>query len=168
MTDLPSHSTQRERELAAIRELTDYLGIDEDVRAQAARIWEIIAPKVDNIIEAFYVRLHGTQAGALLDAAVIGRLKLSQRQHWQELFGSRFDDAYLRSATRVGIRHRGIGLDPKWYVAGYTVIKMDLTQAIMRTPMSLTDKARLIQTLDKYVAVDMGLALSSYAAAIMD
>ena len=61
----------------------------------------------------------------MLDEATIERLKMRQKQHWQALSLARS----TRSTFEVfddGIKHHEIGLDSKWYIAGYAIIKAAL------------------------------------------
>ena len=58
----------------------------------------------------------------------------------------------------IGIKHHEIGLDSKWYIAGYAIIKAAFAEKIMEAPLPLKAKTALIVTLEKYVAIDMALA----------
>ena len=64
----------------------------------------------------------------------------------------------------IGIKHHEIGLDSKWYIAGYAIIKAAFAEKIMEAPLPMRAKSALIVTLEKYVAIDMALALSAYSS----
>ena len=55
-----------------------------------------------------------------------------------------------------------------WYVAGYMTLKISFTNVIAETALPPITKGRLIKSLDKFVAFDMALALSTYDAVVLD
>jgi|SRR5581483_508086 len=151
-----------------MNELIRYLGIDTRAELLAERLWFLLEGSVEEIIAAFYDNTRHSGAGVLLDDASIERLKVRQKQHWHSLFCSGFDQDYVRSVSLIGIKHHEIGLDSKWYIAGYAIIKAAFAGKIMEAPLPLGAKSALIITLEKYVAVDMALALSAYSSWLVD
>ena len=145
-----------------------FLAIDQQSRRDAVQIWRLIEPRADGIIENFYAEVLRSELDLSLNAKTIDRLKPKQKEHWKTLFESRFDQEYFNNASLIGIRHREIGLDAKWYVAGYMKIKNCFSTEIVKAPAPLSTKARLGATLDKYIAVDMALAISSYTSLLVD
>jgi len=53
-----------------------------------------------------------------------------QAEHWSIILKGDFSSEYLASATRIGETHARIGLEPKWYIAGYNFIIERVTQEI--------------------------------------
>ncbi len=151
-----------------LKKLLQFLEIDEATRAHARLLWTTLTPQADSIIERFYERVHEARITRHINSPVIARLKVKQKAHWAALFGSNFDDAYANSVRRIGLTHRDIALDPLWHVAGYMAIKIQMAEAVAASALTPLEKTRLIRTLDKYIAVDMGLALSAYNAAVLD
>jgi hypothetical protein len=70
--------------------------------------------------------------------------------------------------TLIGIKHHEVGLDSKWYIAGYAMMKAAFMERILEAPLPPNLKSALIVTLEKYVAVDMALALSTYSSWLVD
>lgn len=66
------------------------------------------------------------------------------------------------------MRHREIDLDLMWYVLGYAALKISFTEVIIDSQLPPITKGRLVKALEKYVAFDMALALSTYSAAVVD
>jgi Protoglobin len=149
-------------------ELIRYLGIDTRTELLAERLWYLLEGSVEEIIAAFYNNTSYSTAGIMLDQATIERLKVRQKQHWESLFSSAFDEKYVRSVSTIGIKHHEIGLDSKWYIAGYAIIKAAFAEKIMEAPLPVRAKSALIVTLEKYVAIDMALALSAYSSWLID
>ena len=120
------------------------------------------------MIERFYAKVRTFDISPHVTDEAIARLKARQKDHWTALFGAQFDDAYVNSVRKIGIRHRDIALNPMWYVAGYMLLKIEFTRVVVEAPLPPITKGRLIKTLDKFAAYDMALALSTYDAAVLD
>ncbi len=148
--------------------ILSFLDIDDTERLRARRLWEIIAPQVDSVLECFYARLAGTEPGDLLAAHGTVRLNAQQKKHWERLFAADFSEDYQAGVRRIGLRHREIGLDPRWYIASYSALKLQFIEVITGSEIGTEEKTLMIRTLEKFVAIDLGLALSAYSAAILE
>jgi len=144
--------------------LIEVLEIDVRSRRIARLIWPMVEGRATEIVEAFYA---GARHSAI-ELPVIERLKACQHQHLKGLFEGRFDEPYLRSASLLGIAHCEMGLDCKWHVIGYARMKGELTKGILGSQLSSPSKAKLLAILDKYLALDMAISLSSYACILLE
>ena len=152
-----------------MQDIVRYLGIDTRSQMLAERLWDFLDGPSSEIIDAFYRDTRQSAAGILLDEQMIERLMSKQREHWRSLFSSGFDESYLRRASMIGIKHHDVGLDPKWYIAGYALMKARfIEQLLLQTTVPLPLKSAMIIALEKYVAVDMALALSSYSSWLVE
>lgn len=150
------------------QKMMQFLEIDAETRASAVTLSELLTPHFDTVIEEFYVAVKDFQINPHVTDKSIAMLKQKQKQHWLSLFHSRFDDEFFSSVSRIGVRHRDINLNPMWYVAGYTRLKLAFIEVIIRSDLHAVTKGQLVKTLDKYIAVDMALAMSAYDAVILD
>lgn len=148
--------------------LIRFLNIDVEAKRDAAAIWPLIAHRVDPVIETFYAEVRRSDTALPLSRPFVQRLKAKQKDNWQALFEGRLDQQYFNSASLIGINHCEIGLDPKWYIAGYMRIKRDFSHTILDSSLPPATSAGLITTLDKYVALDMALTISSYTSLLVD
>ncbi len=151
-----------------MNELIRFLEIDARARQYAKLLWPLVEDHAGDIIEKFYIEARKSDMEPALDDETISRLKLKQIEHWQALFSSKFDKQYFSRASLVGIKHCEIDLDPKWYIAGYNKIRGQFVKLILDSPLPTSTKSNLVATLDKYVALDMALALSSYSSWLVD
>lgn len=150
-----------------IDQLLDFLEIDADTLASGEILADLLSPQLDDIVEDFYGHMEGFDVNALVAADVMPALKQKQKQHWLALFKSGFGPDYCASARRIAIRHRDIELSPLWYIAGYTRLKLAYIEAILTSDVEPAAKRRLLRALEKYIAIDMALALSAYDAVVL-
>jgi methyl-accepting chemotaxis protein len=151
-----------------IEKLLRFLEIDEHQYKLAEALWGVLAPNADAVLDSFYHKVRQVGIEPLLTDDDVARLKERQKIHWERLFRARFDQDYLASVARIGLRHRGIGLDLGSYAAGYIGLKIEFGNVIVHSELPVVAKGLLVKTLDKFVAVDMALALSTYDAALLD
>jgi len=151
-----------------IPELLRFIEIDDETKRHGQEIWLLLEPHADAIVTNFYGRVKAFEISTHVTDAAIERLMTKQKQHWASLFASQFETVYANSVRRVGIKHRDIALSPMWYVLGYMVLKIAFTEVLAEAALPPIRKGRLIKTLDKYVAFDMALALSTYNAVVVD
>ena len=106
-------------------------------------------------------------AGSQKMQAAAGR----QVKHWSAIAAADFGDAYVQSAKRIGRIHADIGLEPRWYVGGYTVIIDQLVSVVLEQlwPKGLGLRApgcerasHALSALLKASLFDMELVISTY------
>lgn len=149
-----------------LQELLAFLQVGEHDRRNAKLIWSIVEPAAGRITEAFYAEVLRTDINFGIRPDMIDRLQAKQLAYWSALFDSRFDAEYMRQASIVGLRHKEFGVTPQWYVAGYTKVKWAFSRRLDEVAAPAAPELR--HTLEKYTAIDMGLALSSYSAELLD
>jgi methyl-accepting chemotaxis protein len=151
-----------------IDRLLEFLDVDAPTKRSGKLLSDLLGPQLDDIIDRFYTSVQQFDINPHVTDRAIGALKISQKQHWVELFNSQFDEGYLRNVRRIAVRHRDIDLDPMWYIAGYMRIKLAFIEVIIRSAFPVEVKGQLIKTLDKYIAIDMALALGTYDTVVLD
>ncbi len=151
-----------------MKDIVRYLGIDTRTQLLAERLWGVLEEPSGEIVAAFYRDARQSAVGKLFDELTIGQLLDKQKEHWRALFTSQFDEQYQRSATLIAIKHHELGLDPKWYIAGYALIRLRFTEILLKAALSQATKEALTATLEKYIAIDMALSLSIYSSWLID
>lgn len=151
-----------------IEGLQRFLEIDDETKTHGRELWKVLAPRADGVIGKFYRRVQEEAINSHVTDAAIERLKVQQKRHWAELFNSQLGEADAARARRVSMRHREIDLNPMWLAAGYMMLKIEFTNVIVEADLPTATKGRLIKVLDKYIAFDLALALSTYGAVVVD
>jgi methyl-accepting chemotaxis protein len=146
-----------------------FIGIDSPTRAILPDLWRLLEPQLEPVLTRFYKHV---RAEPMLDRMIGSRqnsLEKAQSRHWERLFSGQFDADYAASIDRIGRIHQKIGLDQRWYVAGYQFVLSELTGVLARRFRFSPDKAtRHITALNKVVLFDLDLALSTYQAVLIE
>jgi methyl-accepting chemotaxis protein len=132
---------------------------------------DVLARALPGIVRGFYDHLRGEPEPMKLfrSDAVIAHAAERQTEHWLSLFSGRFDTSYFESARRIGQIHSKIGLEPRYYIAGYafTVSRLYDVAAHSHASRPQPKKAQdtlseLLRALNQAVMLDMDLAISIY------
>ena len=148
----------------------DLLEIDAAVRASLRSAAMLLEPCLDGVLDRFYDHMAGfNESRAVIGDRSVSRLKGAQRLHWEQLFSGAFDATYREHARAVGHAHERIGLEPTWYIGGYSFVLTRLIERLLerhrRDPARATKE---ITALVKAVMLDMDIAISVYIRACND
>ena len=89
--------------------------------------------------------------------------------HWNHILGGDFGPDYVQSVQKIGIRHNMIGLEPKWYIGGYSFISERVIEQLIAERVTgmfaggvrkkLAQEAGAFM---KALLLDIDLAISTY------
>jgi methyl-accepting chemotaxis protein len=147
---------------------TRFIGLDPEACRLLSAFWPMVQAELPKIIDAFYQHVTSVPHLKQLVGDQIPRLKQVQTAHWQRLFSGRFDAAYFTGVRTVGLVHHRVGLEPRWYIAGYTfVLNRLIALALARQRWSSGKAAPLIAAINAGVMLDMDIAISVYQEALL-
>ncbi|VAV89410.1 hypothetical protein MNBD_ALPHA06-1772, partial [hydrothermal vent metagenome] len=93
-----------------------------------------------------------------------------QLQHWLRIASGRFDNEYYQGVRIIGQVHAKLGLEPRWYIAGYTFITSELFSFIATEfsakgfggAKNIEKQIGFLTAINKAACLDMDLAISIY------
>jgi methyl-accepting chemotaxis protein len=93
--------------------------------------------------------------------------------HWSLIASGAFDEDYVDAVTRIGNVHAKLGLEPNWYIGGYSYILEALVTEIITGELGgfgrarkARDTSRGIASVIKAAMIDMDYAISVYLDAL--
>ncbi|WP_168200063.1 globin-coupled sensor protein [Acetobacter vaccinii] len=136
----------------------------------------VIDRELPKALDKFYAKVSDTPETARFFSSSehMRHAKSAQINHWTSITNTTFDQDYVRKVQAIGNVHARIGLAPRWYIGGYSILLDHLVQAAVREmfpkrslfsaqgAMSADDFAAALGGLCKAVLLDMELALSVY------
>jgi methyl-accepting chemotaxis protein len=133
----------------------------------------VISANIGPALEGFYAQVRRTpQVKAFFkDEAQIGGAARAQQGHWANIASGKFDHDYVAAVRAIGQTHARIGLEPRWYIAGYAMICEALLSGVIAEhwPKGLLGKrdgaeaaAAACGALIKAAMLDMDFAISIY------
>lgn len=152
-----------------------FMQLDEETRRAIAGTKSIVMDALPEALDRFYNQVRATPDASRFFSSEshLQGAKSRQLAHWEAISSGRFDLDYARAVTRVGEVHARIGLEPKWYIGGYSLVLESLIMRLIevRWPRSslLGRKsatceivAREIAGLVKATMLDIDIAVSVY------
>ncbi|MFG1444628.1 globin-coupled sensor protein [Xanthobacter agilis] len=157
-----------------MRERLNFNLIDAEAVQLLRSSKECILPLLDGVLDRFYEHV-----GSIAETRrffggpeQMARAKRMQLTHWRVILDARFDEEYEASVTRIGEMHNKLGLDPHWYIGGYSFLISHLVQALggdlgaTLFARKKAEQAVKLQTAVIRVAIlDMDLAIHVYLQA---
>ena len=100
-----------------------FIGLDEQARIALRATAPFLEQHLPAALDAFYeqVRTFPETRRFFADDIQVARARQSQLEHWRLLAEAVFDQTYVDAARRIGETHARIGLDPRWYISGYSM-----------------------------------------------
>ncbi len=155
----------------SINDRIAFLKIGNDEKKMLRDFRGVLETNLPTLLDKFYdymVQFPQT-ARFFRNPAHMEHAKSKQKLHWLRLFSGELDDAYAKSVTEIGCAHSRIGLEPRWYIAGYAFVMGEIMDMAVATwPKSLwrrggsTGLGKLLSVLSRVILLDIDLALSTY------
>jgi methyl-accepting chemotaxis protein len=145
-----------------------FVKLDAQARLDLGEFWKVVLPVLPDILSGFYEHVSSVSALARLVGTETHRLKRAQETHWERLFSGRFDSAYFDGVKTIGLVHNKIGLEPRWYIGGYSYVLNRLTRLATKTyRWSPSKLSSVLCAVNSAVLLDMDVAISTYQEALL-
>lgn len=151
----------------------DFLIIDQETRATLAAMRTTLQEALPSVLEAFYTHIarYPEAARHFGGATHMAHAKAMQLNHWMMIAEGDFSQSYVDSVRRIGLVHSKIGLEPRWYLAGYAFITSAMqdiligkaaSKGLFAAPKKLREAQRQVRAFNKAAMLDMDFAISIY------
>lgn len=155
-----------------IQERLSFIKLDEHNCTILKSLKPLIEPVLPIVLENFYKHISNWPS---LDnmfnnkTASIKQAANLQEKHWINILNGQFDQSYIDTVLKIGKAHHRIGLEPRWYIAGYAFILAEFQVLIAnsfktwRWGKTLTsERDDAIRAITKAAMLDMDFAISIY------
>lgn len=148
-----------------------YLGLSDKDAQTLESLRSTIFKNVDEICEQFYECLlaYDEMDEIIGDSETLNRLKNYQRNYILTLFEGQYDEEYIQSRLRIGLVHRRIGVDPKYYISAVFHLNQILKNFVVKAAQNncmLCQESLL--AVDKILNFDLTLVVDTYIDSLMD
>lgn len=154
-----------------IEKRKDLLGLGPEDEKMLSSLKERVSETIEVVVEAFYKQiLKFDEMDRLIgDSGSLVRLKNYQRSYILSLFSGEYEEEYAHSRLRIGMVHRRIGLDPKYYISAVHHLKSILQEVVVQSSKNeCTSCSNAISALDKIIMYDLSLIVDTYIESLME
>jgi len=123
-----------ESEVERIDDRLAFFGLDAAARRRLRRLRRVVHDAMGPSLARFYAVVGANPAmrSFCSDDRQMNSAKDRQITHWDHLTDATFDAAHLKAVRKVGGIHARIGLEPRWYIGGYSLILEGVTNRIVQ------------------------------------
>ncbi|ALK08654.1 globin-coupled sensor protein [Blastochloris viridis] len=154
----------------ALAKRAAFIRIDDETRRHLRELSPVVAACMPPALDKFYQHIAATPDMARLFRSPerIAHARMRQMQHWALITEATFDEAYVASVSSVGRTHNKLGLEPGWYIGGYTYLINEVVAALLGRASSWfgggpsADIRGKIAAFVQAAMLDMDFAISVY------
>lgn len=163
----------------SLQERLDFIGMDQQAREVLRELRPFLGQALEPALAAFYDKVRATPETRRFfgDEKHMVAAKGLQEKHWGIIAAADYNDDYVNAVKKIGQTHARIGLEPRWYIAGYALVIEQLLHAIVKKQWpGLLQMAKnrpegmaaALSALVKAALLDMDYAISVYLETLDD
>jgi methyl-accepting chemotaxis protein len=157
-----------------IQSRLNFTQIDQETRKALRELKPLIAKTLPEILDEFYRHIgkFPEMARHFPTPKIAQSAKDMQIRHWATIASADFDETYVTSVNKIGEVHNRIGLEPRWYIGGYSFLLSRMLKAVEYNidtgwfgNSSREKKANYLAAITQAGLLDMDYAISVYLEA---
>ena len=154
---------------AEIEKRLEMLGVTSADIESLIRTGELLHSNYDAVIDTFYSQQVAIREVALIigDAESLRRLKVAQRAYITELFSGVYDQDYVNNRLRIGLVHKRIGVEPKYFLTAAKTLRDTLIVEMGRAVTDRDEFEAARDGLDKILNFDTQIIFDAYIRSLI-
>lgn len=155
-----------ELEIQRRKELIGLTSADEEL---LARLSPLIDGRLDEIVGEFYRQQTSIEEIALIigDSDTLARLHEAQKRYVTGLFSGFYDQDYVNYRLRIGLVHKRIGVEPKYYLAAVSTLRSIIRRVLKETIANEQVQSNALDALDKLFFFDIEFIFDTYIRSLL-
>ena len=143
----------------------NYVSINQDDINIMTGYKDLFIKEAERVVNVFYNHvLKYAELKKIIDNnSTVTKLKELQKQYFISLTSDKMDNNYINHRLSIGLKHRELGLFPKWYIGTYQIY---LSEIYMILKVKHSDDSNSLQrsfnAFQKRINFDMQLAVENY------
>lgn len=122
------------------------------------------------IIEDFYALVSQDEHATLLigDTDTFERLKIGLNKYILDIFSGFYDSEYVNNRLRIGLVHKRIGLEPKYFISAQRYLTSVLQQSLLQIIEDPEEAGRIGMIVERLVSFDTSWIFDTYISSLVD
>lgn len=148
-----------------------YLDFTEADVVILASLKELISENISEIVEEFYqhILLFDEMDRIIGDSETLHRLKNYQSHYILTLFDGQYDEDYVHSRLRIGLVHKRIGVEPKFYVSAIHYLNVVIDNIVRSHFANDPDGCtQALGSIRKILQFDLVLTVDTYINSLLE
>lgn len=125
---------------------------------------ELMRDNMDEIVDSFYSSVTSVPKLKHLieQKSTVERLRLTLKNHVQEMFTGVIDEAFIAKRLRIAQVHQRIGLEPKWYMGAFQNMQNSLLTVIYKNFPDREHCLSITKVVTKLLNLEQQIVLEAY------
>lgn len=142
----------------------DIIGLTEKDLHLVRSIKKHVEVRIKDIVEEFYSTIESVPefSSIISEHSTSERLRQTLRHHIIEMLEGRIDDTYIEKRKRVSFMHVRIGLDTKWYLAGFQKLEKTVREIVSSLDLSKQEMEAIFEAVSKICNFEQQIVLEEY------
>ena len=156
-----------------VSERIKFHNITDVDRAALREIKPLLSEVIPPLLEDFYAHISNwPKVAAVFNEATLGHVKQKQLEHWMTIADGEFGATYEASVRKIWGIHARLGLEPTWFVGGYSVLSAGISRVITerytetgsfgRAHKDVSRLPTFVSAVMKAVLLDLDIAVEVY------
>lgn len=130
---------------------------------------QYVIPELNSVVDEFYEGQIAIEDVALIigDSESMRRVRIAQTRYIDDLFSGIYDDDYVNDRLRIGLVHKRIGVEPKYYLSAIRALKEILFKVIEDKIPDRDRIADIKSALDKLLYMDTAFVFDTYIRSML-
>ncbi|MBE0370796.1 GGDEF domain-containing protein [Pseudoalteromonas aurantia] len=130
----------------------------------------VIDGHLDEVVAHFYTLLSKDEYVGLLigDSETFERLKSGLHKYVLDLFSGFYDAEYVNNRLRIGLVHKRIGLEPKYFLSAERYLRQSIDVTLQTLVDDPVITGKISSILEKLIAFDMSWIFDTYISSMLN
>ncbi len=131
MTDSEHTGTDSDQDIEG---RLSFLGLDDESSTRLRDLKPLIDRELPAVLDNFYGKVDRTPEARKFFSSPehMQGAKTAQLGHWASIADGVFDETYVNRVLKIGAAHARVGMEPRWYIGGYSLIIEQIVDAVVR------------------------------------
>lgn len=171
---------QGEQDQVSVEQRLEFMEMDETSCQRITAAQDSILGAIPEALEAYFYKIESVQkdGSPVFPEGVSQQSRDKHLAHWEQLGRGELDGKFLRTGRKIGDDYAQVGLEPKYYISGYSMIAEKVIEDLIhdmlgksgnskglfgkKNAVDVENVAKTVSAVVKAVLLDVELANSSY------
>ncbi len=149
------------------RKRKDFVGFTDEDAKLLKELGPVVKKYAEEFVDSLFDKFLITEETKKFFAEkdTLNHVKRMQKEYFIAFTEGKYEEKYLESRIHLGKLHERIGLEPRWYMGGYSLFLQSAMPFVLKAFKNDTDKSRnAFKALLKLVSLDQDVGVSTLIA----
>jgi len=146
------------------RKRKEFVGFTDEDAKLLKQLGPVLNKYAEKFVDSLFERFMATEEtkAFFVEEDTLNHVKSMQKDYFIAFANGEYEEKYLESRIHLGKLHERIGLQPRWYMGGYSIFLQSALPFILKAFKNDADKSqKAYQALIKLISLDQDVGVST-------